>query len=341
MNPGKVDHAPERVKKSWSFAGDATPVLLVAGPTASGKSRLAIAAAEAFDGVVINADSMQVYRELAILTARPRPEAEVRAPHRLYGILSAREACSAGRWRQLALDEIAAARAAGKLAIVTGGTGLYLKALVDGIVELPEIPAILRAHGRELFDKLGPVEFRAALAARDPLSAERLSPRDRQRLIRAWEVLEATGRPLAEWQSAASEAAPTHLRFAAVRLDPPRGTLYQAIERRLERMIEAGAVDEVKALLAMRLDPHLPALKAVGVAELAGYLEGRASLDEALAQAKQSTRRLAKRQATWFRHQPLSDRVLWVGELVPAQFSESFKDRIFNFIRQSLLTESD
>jgi tRNA dimethylallyltransferase len=341
MNPGKRDHAPERVKKSWRSAGDTTPVLLVAGPTASGKSGLAIAAAQAFDGVIINADSMQVYRELAILTARPRPEAAVLAPHRLYGILSAREACSAGRWRQLALDEIAAARAAGKLAIVTGGTGLYLNALVDGIVELPEIPTTLRAHARERFDKLGPVGFRAALAARDPLSAERLSPRDRQRLIRAWEVLEATGRPLADWQSAASEAPPTHLRFAAVRLDPPREALYQAIERRLERMIQEGAVDEVKALLAMHLDPHLPALKAVGVPELAGYLEGRASLDEALAKAKQSTRRLAKRQATWFRHQPLADRVLSVSELVHAQFSESFKDRIFNFIRQSLLTESD
>jgi tRNA dimethylallyltransferase len=339
MNPGKDDHAPENVKKSGRFTRQTEPVLIVAGPTASGKSGLALALAEAFDGVVINADSMQVYRELAILTARPRPEAEMLAPHRLYGVLSAREPCSAGRWRQLAIDEIAAARAEGKLPIVTGGTGLYLKALAEGIVALPEIPADVRAGARELFEKLGPIGFRAALAARDAPSAQRLGPRDRQRLIRAWEVLEATGRPLVDWQKATSEARSTHLRFSAVLLDPPREALYGAIERRLDRMIREGAIAELSTLLAMRLDPCLPALKAVGVAELAAYLEGRVSFDDALALAKQSTRRLAKHQTTWFRHQPLANRVLQVGEFDFAQFSESLKGRIFNFIRQNLLTE--
>ncbi|HYB08064.1 MAG TPA: tRNA (adenosine(37)-N6)-dimethylallyltransferase MiaA [Alphaproteobacteria bacterium] len=341
MKPGKDDHAPESVKKSDRFVHDSAPVLIVAGPTASGKSGLAIAAAQAFNGVIVNADSMQVYRELKVLTARPRPGTEALAPHRLYGVMSVRESCSAGRWCRLALNEIGAAHATGKLPIVTGGTGLYLKALVDGIAELPEIPPALRARARELFDELGPVEFRAALAARHASAEVRPLPRDRQRLIRAWEVLEATGRSLADWQGATPDARPTHLRFAAVRLDPPREALYEAIEHRLDRMIEEGAVDEVKALLAMKLDPQMPALKAVGIAELAEYLEGRTSLEEALANAKQSTRRLAKRQNTWFRHQPLADRVLSIDEPAFAQFSESFKDRIFNFIRRSLLTESN
>jgi tRNA dimethylallyltransferase len=317
------------------------PVVIVAGPTASGKSALALAIAEAFDGVVINADSMQVYRELAILTARPAPEALARAPHRLYGVLSVREACSAGRWRKLALAEIEAAHRAGKLPVVTGGTGLYLKSLVGGIAELPEIDAAVREAARARYETLGAEGFYAALAARDPLTAGRLRPQDRQRLIRAWEVLEATGRSLAEWQVEATAAPPAALRFASVLLDPPRAELYAAIERRLDGMMAEGALEEVEALIALGLDPHLPALRAVGVPELARHLSGELTRDEALAAAKQATRRFAKRQLTWFRHQALGPHCLLVNEPLSAQFSESFKVRIFNFIRQFLLTEAN
>ena len=315
------------------------PVLIVAGPTASGKSILAIAIAEAFDGVVINADSMQVYRELAILTARPGEEALTRAPHRLYGVLSVRDPCSAGRWRQMALNEIARAHAGGKLPIVTGGTGLYLKTLAEGIAELPPIPQAVRAKARNLYDELGAAGVHTALAIRDPVSAERLGARDRQRLVRAWEVLEATGRPLADWQTAMSDNRPAHLRFAAILFDPPRKELYQTIERRLDNMILGGALDEVGALLAMKLDPHLPALKAVGVSEFMRHLEGQLTLEAALAHARQSSRRYAKRQMTWFHHQSLAKDVFVMRELLGAQFSESFEARIFNFIRHFQLTE--
>jgi len=327
------------VKKPHPIEAAMRPVLIVAGPTASGKSRLAIAIAEAFDGIVINADSMQVYGELAILTARPRAEALARVAHRLYGVLSVRDPCSAGRWRQMALDEIAAAHAVGKLPIVTGGTGLYLKTLVEGIAELPPIPQTVRAKARELYDELGGGGFHAALAKRDPASAERVGSRDRQRLVRAWEVLEATGRPLTAWQAAAGGKRPAQLRFAAILLDPPRISLYQAIERRLDNMLSEGAVDEVAAILAMKLDPHLPALRAVGVSELVRHLEGELSLDEALTLAKLSTRRYAKRQLTWFHNQPLAEIVFAATEAMGAQFSESFERRIFNFIRQFVLTE--
>lgn len=314
------------------------PILILAGPTASGKSRLAVTIAEAFGGIVINADSMQVYRELVILTARPNAAALAKAPHRLYGVLSVREACSAGLWREMAMGEIGAAHKEGRLPIVTGGTGLYLRALVEGLVDLPKVPKSVRDAARSLYERLGPEGFHAALAERDPLAGRRLRPTDRQRLIRAWEVYEVTGRSLMLWQAAVTEAPPADLRFAAVVLDPPRDELYAAIDRRLDAMLAAGALEEVRALLAMGLDPHLPVLRAVGVPELARYIEGGLSLDEAVALAKQASRRFAKRQLTWFRHQPLGSRVLVIHESLIAQFSESLKARIFNFIRQFLLT---
>lgn len=310
------------------------PVLIVAGPTASGKSGLAVTLAEAFGGVVINADSMQVYRELSVLTARPGPEALARAPHRLYGALSITEACSAGRWRALALEEIERAHAEAKLPIVTGGTGLYLKALVDGIAAVPPVPKEVRARASARYDRLGPEAFHQALAERDPLGAGRLRPRDRQRLIRAWEVLESTGRALAAWHEDAAEGPPAHLGFAAILLDPPRATLYAAIERRLDAMIAAGALAEVAALAAAGLDPSLPASRAVGVSELGRHLAGELTLEAATALAKQATRRYAKRQVTWFRHQRLARHCLVVEESFDAQLSESFQARIFNFIRR-------
>jgi len=314
------------------------PVLILAGPTASGKSRLALAIAEAFAGTVINADSMQLYRELAILTAQPEPAALARVPHRLYGILSAREPASAGRWRALALAEIAAAHAGSRLPIVTGGSGLYLQALTEGLSPLPQSAPERRAAARALYDELGPEGFHAALAARDPLTAARLRPRDRQRLTRAWETLEATGQSLTQLQRAAAPEPPPGLAFAAVLLDPPRAELYAAIERRLDAMIAAGALAEVKALLALDLPADLPLMKAVGVAELGAHLAGEATLAEALGRAKQASRRLAKRQLTWFRHHRLAPAVFVANGPLSAQDSESFRGEIFNFIRQSLLT---
>ncbi len=311
------------------------PIVIVAGPTASGKSALALAVAEALGGTIINADSMQVYRDLAVLTARPGAAELARVPHRLYGVIDAAEACSAGRWRALALGEIAAAREAGRVPVLSGGTGLYLRALLDGLAPVPPVPAALREEARSLHARLGGEAFRRALAARDPDAAQRLSPGDTQRLIRAYEVVAATGRPLAEWRRGQGPAAGPSA--AAVVLLPPRAMLYAACDARFLAMMERGALAEVEALLARGLDPALPAMKAVGVPELASLLAGRSSRQAAIAAAQQATRRYAKRQYTWFRHQ-----IAETGSLrklvVIEQFSESLLARILPFIRQSLLT---
>lgn len=307
------------------------PVLVIAGPTGSGKSALAVAVAEHCNGVIINADSAQVYRELRVLTARPTPADEARAPHRLYGILSAAERCSVGSWRELAVAEITKARTDGRLPIVTGGTGLYLRSLIEGLAATPAIPAEVRAQAQALWLALGGDGFRSVLAERDPVSAARLPAGDRQRLLRAWEVVQATGRPLGAWQAAAP--APTPLgSFVTLALLPPRELLYPALGARFVRMVEAGAVDEVRELLALQLDPTLPAMKALGVRELAAFLQGSLSLAAAIATAQQATRRFAKRQMTWLRHQTPA------AVAFHEQYSERLNGEIFAFIRHRLLT---
>lgn len=305
--------------------------IVVAGPTASGKSALALALAEKLGGVVINADSMQVYSTLRIVTARPSDEDEARAPHRLYGILHPSELCSAGRWRSLAVAEMEAAWAAGRLPIVCGGTGLYIRSLMQGLSPIPEIPDAVRAEARALFDRVGNQAFHALLATKDPVIAERLHPGNSQRLVRAWEVVQATGRPLSDWQN---EPAADRLDadFFAVSIAPERHALYEGCDRRFRLMVEMGALDEVRAIMAMRLDPALPAMKALGVPELSAYLAGDCSLEDAIVRAQQTTRNYAKRQLTWFRHQLKSDFSL------DAQFSERFFAEIFSKIRQFLLT---
>lgn len=307
-------------------------VVVIAGPTASGKSGLALALAEAFDGTVINADSMQVYRELRILTARPDTAAEARVPHRLYGVLSATEACSAARWRELAISEIEAAWHAGRLPILVGGTGLYLRALFAGLAPVPEIPTEVRDAVRVLHRRLGVERFHAALAERDPTMAARLNPGDTQRVIRAFEVLEATGTSLADWQARPAEAPAFAASAATLVSEPPRAELYARCDARLLAMLDAGALEEVRALDATGIDPALPAMKAVGVPELRRHLNGELTLTEAIAAAQQTTRRYAKRQSTWFRHQIDTKLIL------RTQFSESFMPEIFAFIRQFLLT---
>lgn len=321
-------------------AQDSRPtVLLIAGPTASGKSALAADVAAAWTGTVINADSMQIYRELEVLTARPRENELKAAPHKLYGVLSAAEPCSAARWRALAMAEVEAAVAAGRLPILVGGTGLYLRSFAEGLSAVPPVPAEVRDTARAELAALGKARFYKRLAERDPVMGARLSPGDSQRLLRAWEVLVATGRSLADWQAAPGTPAP--YRLARLCLLPPRPDLYAACDRRLEAMVapaegHGGAVEEVAHLLALDLDPALPALKAVGVPEFTAYLAGEANLEQALVRAQQATRRYAKRQTTWLRHQFIgNDESVLVIE---TQYSESQKREFFAKIRQNLLT---
>lgn len=307
------------------------PLVLIGGPTASGKSALGLAVAEEFGGTIINADSMQIYRDLRIVTARPGPADEARVPHRLYGTLDAADPCSAAQWAALAEAEIAAAAARGSLPILVGGTGLYFRALLAGLAAVPPIPPPVRDEARRLHRVLGGGGLRAALAARDPAGAARLAPGDTQRLIRAYEVVRATGRPLGDWHSA-QPAEPRHRHVASLVLLPPRAGLYAACDARFAAMVASGAIAEVRALLARDLDPGLPAMKAVGVPELARHLKGEIALHEAVALGQQATRRYAKRQITWFRHQ--MDQARFIDE----KFSERILPEIFSFIRQFLLT---
>jgi len=313
------------------------PILLVTGPTASGKSRLAVAVAEEFRGTVINADSMQIYRDLAVLTARPGAAELARAPHRLFGMLDASELCSAARWLALAEAEIQTAARAGRLPVVVGGTGLYLRALLKGLAPVPEIPSDVRGAARALHKELGGEKFHAALAERDPSTAARLNPGDAQRLIRAYEVVTATGRSLVEWQRA--QTRDTRSGAAAIVLLPQREHLYAAIDARFAAMAGAGALEEVRTIMARRLAPDLPVLKAVGLRELARHIRGEIPLEAAIHEAQQASRRYAKRQMTWLRTQLPQPAQLPVC-LLHAQFSESLLPEIFSFIRRFLLTAS-
>ncbi|MEM7173254.1 MAG: tRNA (adenosine(37)-N6)-dimethylallyltransferase MiaA [Pseudomonadota bacterium] len=319
-----------------SAEGPKKPVVVLAGPTASGKSTLALALAQEFGGLVINADSMQIYRDLRILTARPSIEDCQKVPHKLYGILDSADPCSVGRWLTMAGQEIAAAHGAGRLPIVVGGTGLYLKALMEGISSIPDVPGPTREKATQLYDSLGGAAFKDRLVKRDPQTAERLPPTDRQRLIRAWEVVEATGRPLSDWHQAAGEGAPVGCDFIKCALLPPRPTLYAACDRRFGEMIERGALAEVEALLARNLDPALPVMKSLGVPELALHLAGEVALPQAVTKAQQKTRNYAKRQITWLRHQFIGNDNASLVEF--EQFSERLRTIFFNKIRQRLLT---
>jgi len=306
-------------------------VVVIAGPTASGKSALALGLAEHYGGTVINADALQCYRDLRILTARPEPAEEARAPHRLYGYLDAAERGSAVRWCDLALREIAASLDEGRLPILVGGTGLYLRAVMAGLAAMPDIPQTIRDDAAALYDRLGGDAFQAELARVDPAAAARFPANDRTRLTRAFEVVRATGKPIAEWQNAVPTPAP--YRFATILLAPPRAELYAACDARFAAMIAAGGLDEARALLARSLSPTLPAMKAVGLPELFRHLRGEASLADAISAAQQATRWYAKRQTTWFRHQ------LDAGLVCAEQYSESFLHCSRHFIDRFLLTQ--
>jgi tRNA dimethylallyltransferase len=282
---------------------ESSKAVLIAGPTASGKSALALALARASGGVIVNADSMQVYRDLRILTARPTRQEEASVAHRLYGHVDAAVNFSAGGWVADAASALAEARAQNRLAIFAGGSGLYFKALTRGLSAVPPIAAEIRESVRARLERDGVEALHADLARRDPASAERLKPRDRTRIARALEVVEATGRSLTDWHR---EGLPPLLppgTFRALFLEPGRDHLYARIDARFDAMLSAGALEEVAALAARRLDPLLPAMKAHGVPALIRHIKGEITLEEAATTGRADTRHYAKRQFTWFRHQ--------------------------------------
>lgn len=315
--------------------------VVVAGPTASGKSAAAVAIAREFNGVVINADSMQIYDGLPLLTARPTVEEMGEIPHRLYGVLEIGDVCSAARWRDLAITEMAGARRAGQLPVLCGGSGLYIKALMEGLSPVPEIPAEIRRGVRNALETQGLAAMYADLVARDPVMADRLRPTDRQRIARALEVVEATGRSLAEWQAEPKSGPPVGVQFATISFLPPRDELYAACDARLKRMVELGAVAEVdkvyKIYTGRRREgggagEDSPIMKALGVPHFRAYSDGALDLEIAVEKAQQATRQYAKRQMTWLNNNFMSQ--LRVNK----KYSENSKTKIFSFIRQKLLT---
>lgn len=277
--------------------------ILIAGPTASGKSALALALAEKIGGIIVNADSMQVYRDLRVITARPTPAEEARVPHRLYGHLDAGENYSVGRWCRDVGTVLAEIERQGRVAILVGGTGLYFKALTSGLAAVPPIPAEIRGQVRARMASEGAAALHGELAGLDPATAQRLMVNDRSRIARALEVVLATGRSLTDWHREGLPALVDSARAAKIFLTCERKQLVARIEARFAAMLEAGALDEVRALERRQLDPLLPAMKAHGVPWLIRHLHGEISLDEAAAGAIMDTRRYAKRQLTWFRNQ--------------------------------------
>lgn len=314
--------------------GQQRRALIVAGPTCSGKSALALGLAQRLGGTVINADSMQVYRELRVLTARPTPQEEAAAPHRLYGVRAAGEAGNAAWWREAALAEM---NASAGLPILCGGTGMYFSALTQGMADIPHPGDAARDEARALLAAEGAAALHARLAECDPDTAAGLRPNDSQRVARAWEVWRGTGRGLASWQQERHDPAPWD--FTAILLDPPREALRAAISGRFGAMLEHGALAEVEALLALRLDPALPVMRAHGVPELTAYLAGTLTLAEATHRAELVTGQYTKRQATWFRHRILADpartHIIHARIAGLEQFSESQTAEMLNFIQMS------
>ena len=287
-------------------------VIVVTGPTASGKSALALALAEQLQGkgagTVINADAMQTYDAFPILTAQPTAPERARVPHALYGVLPLSETLSAARWRTLASAEIERCLSAGRTPILCGGSGLYLRTLMQGIATIPDVAPEIRERANADWQLLGPDSFRARLAEKDPAIVQRLKPGDRQRHVRAWEVATATGRPLSDWQADIGTAAPW--RFATILLAPDRGWLRDRIESRFDVMLGQGVLAEVRQVFDRAPDPRWPGLKAHGAPELFRHFRAELPLEKARQIAIDHTRQYAKRQMTWFRHQMTPDLVV-------------------------------
>ena len=286
------------------------PVALIAGPTASGKSALAVRLAQIADGVVINADASQVYADLAILSARPSQAEMGGVPHRLFGHIDGAEACSAARWAAEARAEIDAAHEAGKLPVLVGGTCLYIRTLLDGIAPVPEIDADIRTAVRAM-----PVaQAHEALRSEDPEAAARLAPADTTRVARALEVVRSTGKPLKIWQQHKQGGIADRISLSPMILLPPRDWLIERCDRRFALMVDQGAVAEVEALLPRNLNPDLPVMRAIGVPEIAAWLKGDIDRDTMMARGQLATRQYAKRQYTWFSNQPPQN---WHREMRP------------------------
>jgi tRNA dimethylallyltransferase len=279
------------------------PLVVIAGPTASGKSALALALAQQIEGVIVNADSAQIYRDLRILSAAPTEEERQKAEHRLYGVQDGALPCSAADWAELARREIDEIHSSGRTPILVGGTGLYVRTLLEGIAPVPAIDSEVRARVRETAVE----ENRAKLEKLDPDASARLNRGDTTRINRALEVILSTARTLAEWQKQREGGIASEVALRPLILLPPRKWLYVRCDERFAHMIDQGAVSEVERLLARKLNSNLPVMRAIGVAELSAYLMGETSLDEAISAGQQATRRYAKRQYTWFAHQPPTD----------------------------------
>ncbi len=303
-----------------------TPIL-IAGPTASGKSKLALAVAERFGGAVINADSMQVYRELRVLSARPTPEDEARAPHHLYGFISASDAYSAGRYVSDAARAIAEVRASGLRPIIVGGTGLYFKGLLEGLSPIPAIPVGVRKYWREEAQRRPAIELHQLLCGEDPHMAARLAPSDTQRIVRALEVLAATGRSLAEWQRQEGTPVIDEGDVICFVLRPPRKDLLARAEARFDMMMANGAIEEARTLAGLGLSPELPAMRAIGVRPLLAALSGAMTYEAAAQAAQAETRQYVKRQDTWLRRNMIS----W--KHVEAQEMKTMIQQVFSFIQ--------
>jgi len=303
-----------------------SPYIMIAGPTASGKSQLAIDLARRFNGAVINADSMQLYADLEVITARPQPQDMQDIPHHLFGICDAAHRASVAEWLGLAATAIADVRSAGQLPIIVGGTGMYLQAGLRGIAPVPDVPADLHQHCIDLYRQLGGAKFRDMLAGYDADIAARLVDGDSQRLIRAMGVAMATDRPLSWWQQQPHKGAFLG-NVITIAMMPPRPTLYDRINQRFDHMLMHGAVDEVARLMARQLDPGLPLMKALGVAPIAAFLVGNMTKDDAAFIAKRDSRRYAKRQMTWIRNN------FNAQITVEKKYSESLYEKIFSLIR--------
>ncbi len=304
----------------------ASPYIMIAGPTASGKSQLAIDLARRLGGAVINADSMQLYADLTVLTARPQPQEMQDIPHHLFGICDAAHRASVAEWLGLAATAIANVRAAGQLPIIVGGTGMYLQAGLRGIAPVPDVPADLHQHCIDLYRELGGAKFRDALAGYDADIAARLVDSDSQRLVRAMGVAMATDHPLSWWQQQPHKGALLGS-VVTIAMMPPRPTLYDRINQRFDHMLMHGAVDEVARLMARQLDPGLPLMKALGVKPIADFLKGDITKDDAAFIAKRDSRRYAKRQMTWIRNN------FNAQITVEKKYSESLYEKIFSLIR--------
>ncbi|MEC7148391.1 MAG: tRNA (adenosine(37)-N6)-dimethylallyltransferase MiaA [Pseudomonadota bacterium] len=303
--------------------------VIICGPTGAGKSSLALNLAEKFEGVIINADSVQIYREIKILSGRPTSDDYRKAPHRLYGIMSIFKPCTLGIWRKMALETIKECELSGRLPIICGGTGLYIKFLLNELSAIPEISPSIKLEAREKLKELGNENFRELLSKNDPASASRIKSGDTNRLLRAWEVFTATTKPLSYWHKKSRKAGSQH-KFFKVCLMPERKALYSICDQRFLEFVEQGAVEEARAFDFITASPELPASKTLGLLELIKYTKGELELSDAVEQAQRATRRYAKRQLTWFRHQ-LDEDFLIQNLSCSKTVSDCFK-KIVNFL---------